>query len=179
MYLNDLFMFMEETEICNYADDTTIYASGPSIENVIMNLENDALKITEWFPNNGIKLNEDKCHLMIVGAKRNIKTTVKIGEAFVKESTEENLLGITFDQSLSFKQQVKALCKKTGQNSMLAKEIIVHRNKVQCSAVQKKVRFIFKSSIASTHRARTLKILMYEISFFILSIFTHQVLSAN
>ena len=55
IYLNDLyivFMFLEETEICNYADDTTIYACGPNIENVIMHLENDILKITEWFPNN-------------------------------------------------------------------------------------------------------------------------------
>ena len=50
IYLNDLLMFLEETEICNYADDTTIYACGPNIENVIMHLENDALKITEWFP---------------------------------------------------------------------------------------------------------------------------------
>ena len=33
----------------------------------------------------------------------------------MKESTEENLLGITFDQSLSFKHHVKALCKKAGQ----------------------------------------------------------------
>ena len=47
IYLNDLFMFLEETEICNYADDTTIYACGSNIENVIMHLENDALKIIE------------------------------------------------------------------------------------------------------------------------------------
>ena len=96
-------MFMKETVICNYADETTIYACGPSIENVIMHLENDARKITEWYPNNGMKLNEEKCHLMIFGAKRSNETTIKIGEACVKESTEENLLGILLDQSLSFK----------------------------------------------------------------------------
>ena len=77
-----------------------------------MHLENDALKITEWFPNNFMKLNEDKCHLMIFGAKGNNEISIKIGETRVKESTEENLLGITFDQSLSFKQHVRALCKK-------------------------------------------------------------------
>ena len=33
----------------------------------------------------------------------------------LKESTEENLLGITFDQSLSFKEHVKTLCRKAGQ----------------------------------------------------------------
>ena len=71
-------MFLEETEICNYADDTTMYACGPNIENVIMHLENDALKITEWFPNNCMKLNEDKCHLMIFGAKGSNEATIKI-----------------------------------------------------------------------------------------------------
>ena len=46
IYLNDLFMFLEETEICNYADDTTLYACGPDIETVVTHLENDALVIT-------------------------------------------------------------------------------------------------------------------------------------
>ena len=44
-----------------------------------------------------------------------MKQQSKIGEACVKESTVENLLGLTFDQSLSFKQHVKALCKKASQ----------------------------------------------------------------
>ena len=79
-------MFLEETKICNYADDTTIYAFGPDMENVIMHLENDALKVTEWFPNNFMKLTEDKCHSMIFGAKGNNEISVTIGEARVKES---------------------------------------------------------------------------------------------
>ena len=115
IYLNDLFMFLEETEICNYADDTTINLCGANIENVIMHLGSDALKITEWFPNNCMKLNEDKCHLMIFGAKGSNETTIKFGEACVNERAEENLLGITFDQSLSFKKHVQALCKTASQ----------------------------------------------------------------
>ena len=62
-----------------------------------------------------MKLSEDKCHLMIFGAKRNNEISMTIGEACVKENTEETLLGITFDQSLSFKEHVRALCKKAGQ----------------------------------------------------------------
>ena len=62
-----------------------------------------------------MKLNEDKCHLMIFGEKGNDEISIKIGEACIKENREENLLGITFDQSLSFKQHVKNLCKKAGQ----------------------------------------------------------------
>ena len=115
IYLNDLFTFLEETEICNYVDDTTIYACGPNIKNVITHLENDALKITEWFPNNFMKLNEDKCHFTTFGAKGNNETSITVGEDRVKERTEENLLGVAFDQSLSFKQHVRVLCKSAGQ----------------------------------------------------------------
>ena len=80
-----------------------------------MHLENDALKVTEWFPNNCMKLNDEKCQLMIFGANGSNDTTIIIGGARVKESTDENLLEITFDQSPSFQQHVKALCKKASQ----------------------------------------------------------------
>ena len=83
IYLNDLFLFLEETEFCNYANDTTIYTCGPYVENVVAKLENDALAVSEWFPNNRMKLNEDKCHLMIFGEKSN-EVSVKI-KASMKE----------------------------------------------------------------------------------------------
>ena len=113
IYLNDLFMFLEETEVCNYADDITIYVCGPNVENVIAKLENDAFKISEWFPNNLMKLNEDKCHLMIFASKSN-EVSVKIGDASVKQSKEEKLLGITFHWTISFKQ---VLCQNYLQKS--------------------------------------------------------------
>ena len=31
-YLNDIFMFLEQTKVCNYADDTTIHACDPKIK---------------------------------------------------------------------------------------------------------------------------------------------------
>ena len=45
IYINDLFMFVNDAQICNYADDTTIYACHTNIESVIKTLESDALKI--------------------------------------------------------------------------------------------------------------------------------------
>ena len=84
------------------------------VENVVAKLENEALAVSEWFPNNRLKLDEDKCHLMIFSGKSN-EVSVKIGEANVKESKQEKPLGIIFDQTLSFKQHVKTLCKKASQ----------------------------------------------------------------
>ena len=114
IYLNDLFMFVKDAQICNYADDTTIYACDGNIEGVIATLESDALKIAEWFPNNCMNLNEDKCHLMVFGDKSN-DVSVNIGRITIKESTEEKLLGVILDKKLCFKQQIKSVCKKAGQ----------------------------------------------------------------
>ena len=44
IYINDLFMFVKETQICNYPDGTTICACDSNIESVMKTLEHDALK---------------------------------------------------------------------------------------------------------------------------------------
>ena len=111
IYINDPFMFVKDAQICNYADDTTIYACDTNIESVIKTLESDALKIAEWFPNNFMKLNGDKCHLMVFGDKSN-DVTLSIGSMTIKESTEEKLLGVILDKNLCFKQQVSQFAKR-------------------------------------------------------------------
>ena len=35
IYLNDLFFFLKDVSICNFADDTTTYISDESLENVL------------------------------------------------------------------------------------------------------------------------------------------------
>ena len=47
IYINDLFMFVKDAQICSYADVTTIYTCDTNIESVIKTLESDALKIAE------------------------------------------------------------------------------------------------------------------------------------
>ena len=118
IYINDLFMFVKDAQICNYADDTMIYACDTNIESVIITLESDALEIAEWFPNNFMKLNGDKCHLMVFGDKSN-DVTLNIGSITIKESTEEKLLGVILDKNLCCKQQVKSICKKAAQKLLI------------------------------------------------------------
>ena len=56
IYINDLFMFVKDAQICNYADDTTIYACDTNIESVIKTLVSKQLYEVEWgqMPSNGI-----------------------------------------------------------------------------------------------------------------------------
>ena len=61
-----------------------------------------------------MKLNEDKCHLMVFGDKSN-DVSLNIGRITIKENREEKLLGVILDKRLCFKQQIKSICKKAGQ----------------------------------------------------------------
>ena len=97
-YLNDFFTFVDDAQICNCADDTTIYACDNNIEGVITKLESDARKIAEWFPNNCMKLIEDRCHQMVFGDKSN-DVSLNIGRITIKEGTEEKLLGVILDKN--------------------------------------------------------------------------------
>ena len=68
IYLNDLFFFLKDVGICNCADDTSTYISNESLENVMESLEKKSMLAIRWFENNYIKLNTDKCHLIVSGA---------------------------------------------------------------------------------------------------------------
>ena len=114
VFINDIFWFTNRTKICNYADDTTIFACHPDLDNIIKQLEEDSTVIVKWFSDNFLKLNDDKCHLMIFGGK-STEATVTIGNSKINESDYEKLLGVTFDKKLNFKKHVEDLYKKANQ----------------------------------------------------------------
>ena len=60
---------MNRTEIHNYADDLNIYVWDSKIENAIVSLEQYATQLSTWYPENCMKPNVDKCHLMTFGEK--------------------------------------------------------------------------------------------------------------
>ena len=114
VFMNDIFLSVRYTNICNYADDTTIFACHPILETIVRQLETDGTVVAKWFSDNYLKLNDDKCHLMIFGEKCS-RATVTIGNSTIDESDYEKLLGVTFDKKLSFRKHVEDLCKKANQ----------------------------------------------------------------
>ena len=50
--LNDLLWFNEKTDICNFADNNTLYCCAQSINEVIENLHCDLNIVFKWFKGN-------------------------------------------------------------------------------------------------------------------------------
>ena len=63
IFLTDIFLFCP-TEIASYADGNTPYAMGGCLKNILQKVEG-SLNITfEWFSNNYMVANANKCHLL-------------------------------------------------------------------------------------------------------------------
>ena len=107
--MNDIFWFTPDISIANYADDTTPYAIENNTKDLISLLERNTNKIVEWYGDNYMKSNNDKCHLLLTSPT---ETSAKVGDHIIKNSTSVNLLGITIDRKLNFNEHVKKLCKK-------------------------------------------------------------------
>ena len=64
IFVCDLFFDDIDTDLANYADDTTPYAYGLELDKVIELLEKNIDKLFHWFSDNFLKANPNKCHLM-------------------------------------------------------------------------------------------------------------------
>ena len=66
---DDLFFFLKDVGICNFADDATTYIYDESLENTLKLLEKNVITAIRWFENNYMKLNTGKCRLTVSGYK--------------------------------------------------------------------------------------------------------------
>ena len=115
IFINDLFYMELESEICNFADDTTIYACDTDVEAVMIRLENDLQGLMQWFTNNGMSANPSKFQIMFLGLKGAKKLCLNMNGQLIPSSEHVKLLGVNIDNSLKFETHVKEICKKVNQ----------------------------------------------------------------
>ena len=99
---------MDDTDIANYSDGNSPYATADDIDRVLASLENVSNTLYRWFSDNLFKGNADKCHLLV-----NVKDEVsmKIDDFNIVNSKCEKPLGVKFDHKLTFNCHVSDVCK--------------------------------------------------------------------
>ena len=122
IFLNDLFFFLIDANLGNYADDSTLYVYNKSVETVICNLRQEFFVLYNWFYDNYIALNPGKCHFMLFGIKENEQYDLICNDITLKHSSNENVLGVTIDNKLSFDEHIINICKTAKKNSTLSVE---------------------------------------------------------
>ena len=114
IYLNDLFFVLDGIDICNFADDTTPYICGKNLSEVLEELEKHSEKALQWFEYNFMKMNPDKCHLLISGYKHEV-CFASLDSNIIWEDNTVKLLGITIDRDLKFDTHITNICDKASK----------------------------------------------------------------
>ena len=112
IYLNYLFFIELMLDLCNFADDNTLYACDMSLDALVAKLESSAEAVIKWFEDNCMKLNDSKCKLLISG---NHEEVIIVGQSQIIESYKVTLLGIHIDRELKFAGHMNEKCNKVGE----------------------------------------------------------------
>ena len=114
IFLADLFFVLKDIDIASYADDSTPFIVENNIDNVIASLEQVSDALFNWFKNNRLKNNVDKCHVLV---STNKPVGIKVGDYTIDNSECEKLLGVKIDVNLNFNDHISDLCKKASRKT--------------------------------------------------------------
>ena len=112
IFLCNSFQFFPDVDIANYADDNTSYSSNINLNKVLHDLEKISNTLFKWFTDNLLIANEENSHLLTNSLQ---EIQINIGEIAIYNSKCEKLLGIHFDNKLTFEPHVRSLCEKASQ----------------------------------------------------------------
>ena len=48
-FINDIFLFIEKSDICKFADDSTLFSCGDNLSAILKRLEHDMKILLRWF----------------------------------------------------------------------------------------------------------------------------------
>ena len=119
IFMCDMFLILKTTSFTGYADDNTPFVVRENTTNVIKALEDIGENLIKWFSDNQMKLNTDKCHVLLNSQGPN---RIKIGTFCIKNSSCEKMLAINFDYKLKFTNHIDEISKKaSGKLNALAR----------------------------------------------------------
>ena len=113
IYINDIFYTIKNVEIANFADENSPFILNKFISEVLKLLEEESNKLYRWHELNWLKPNADKYHLLLNSHDMNLG--LKINTDKVRSSSEEKLLGVTFDNDFLCITHVKRMRRKASK----------------------------------------------------------------
>lgn len=115
IYINDLPLHIDQSDVDLYADDSTLHCHGASIEDINVKLQSDIIAIESWCKNNSMKINSQKTKCMKLCSKVKManlsELEIQINGDSIENVHSYKLLGVTIDENLNWDEQVNKVCK--------------------------------------------------------------------
>ena len=107
LLINDLTFFIEQCTLSNYADDNNLSISVEDKELIKSMLSSEFMIVEDWFFENYMILNPEKCYFMCIGKNVNDSELLNLNDLNLKNYKELEILGITLDRNLNLKRHIK------------------------------------------------------------------------
>ena len=125
--MNDINLLNIKSEICLFADDTSISNSNKNLETLITDLSTDLDIISQWLSHNHLLLNTDKTNSILFKRSYHCNTDDEDIELFcngkkVKFVNSITLLGVVIDDRLKFDKHSVNICKKINSKLYILKK---------------------------------------------------------
>ena len=130
LYINDLCNVSKLLKYVLFADDTNIFKSGYSIDEICMELCRELKQLTKWFNINKLSLNVSKTHFMVFGKckyKDNAKVT--INDIDIERVPVTKFLGVLIDEKLCWNYHINQVKNKLAKSISIiykARDLITH-----------------------------------------------------
>ena len=123
----NLFYFEEYIDTGSYADSNTPYGPDSNINKTISSLESSSARLFNWFQQNAVESNPDKCHLLLNTNQNKLANINTIAH----NTSSEKSLGSPIDTNLQSDIHVNNLCKKVYQklNALTRIASLIHVDK--------------------------------------------------
>ena len=124
VFLNDIFFFVNQAVIYNYADDNTLSFIHANLEVMKKVLEDESCTLIDWFFKNFMKANPSKFQAICMGKNAHDGiTSFNIGSTEIKCDNNVTLLGINIDFMLCFDDHVAEICKIASKQLAVLKRL--------------------------------------------------------
>ena len=117
MYINDLNLNVKQSYTDMFADDTTLTATGNTLQEVIDNLQSDLDNVHTWWKQNAMVLNAQKTTTMNLSIRNTKSENIKLSTLHLQDqeialTKTEKLLGVHVDNNLKWKTHIQTTIKK-------------------------------------------------------------------
>jgi hypothetical protein len=116
IYVNDLNYASSKLENIMFADDTNLFLTGNSINEVERQLNEELLTIAEWFQSNRLSLNITKTSYMIFSNIKNLSAKLFIDKVPLSIQYDTKFLGVILSSNLKWNKHIEIVRNKSSKN---------------------------------------------------------------
>ena len=113
LYMNGLPRVVRHSVIEQYADNTTLHHASNNVSDLSKSLNADLEGVASWVEQNGLKLNEAKTQMFLLGKKKRAKeldyVNVELKGLKVERCGKVKYLGVWIDEDLGWRDHIEAV----------------------------------------------------------------------